>query len=102
MTICDNGDESINSARSPFPTFDISCAGASPGGPGYCFGSDDGRIQFMSMDGCRTIGPFPIAPSKEAVNGITFAGNLMAVSTRSDVTFLKEPEPRRKYFRGPC
>jgi hypothetical protein len=44
------------------------------------------------LDGAATIGPYPVAPSEEAVNGIAFADGLMAVSTRSDVSFLKVPE----------
>jgi hypothetical protein len=46
-----------------------------------------------------------MAPSEEAVNGIAFAAGLMGVSTRSDITFLKVPEPggghtRRSIFHG--
>ena len=92
--ISDNGDESMNIRTISLPDFEVSWAGVSPGRPGYWFGSDDGRIQFMSLDGAELIGPYAIAPSEEAVNGIAFAGGLMAVSTRSDVTFLKVPGPR--------
>src|SRR5262245_26397424 len=87
--------EIMNIRTISLPNFEVSWAGGSPGRPGYWFGSDDGRVQFISLDGTATIGPYAIAPSEEAVNGIAFAGGLMAVSTRSDVTFLKVPEPGR-------
>jgi hypothetical protein len=93
--ISNNDHESLNIREILLPGFDISWAGCSPGRPGYWFGSDDGRVQFMSLDGAELTGPYPIAPSEEAVNGIAFAGGFMAVSTREDVTFLKAPEPRR-------
>ena len=101
----DNGDENLNIRSTSLPDFEVSCAAASPGKPGYWFGSEDGRIQFMSLDGAELIGPYAIAPSEEAVNGLAFAGGFMAVSTRSDVSFLEIPEPGlghipRTVFRG--
>ena len=96
--ISDNGDESMNIRTISLPNFEISWAGVSPGRPGYWFGSDDGRVQLMSLDGAELIGPYAIAPSEEAVNGIAFVDGLMAVSTRNDVTFLKVPEPRNGHI----
>src|SRR5438128_1495905 len=93
--ISDITDESMNIRAISLPNFEVSWAGGSPGRPGYWFGSDEGQVQFTNLDGATTIGPYAIAPSEEAVNGIAFAGGLMAVSTRSDVTFLKVPEPGR-------
>ncbi len=103
--IPEKGQDSVEPCAISFETLEISCALASPWRPGFCFGSDDGRILFTSLDVAGTIGPFAIAPSKEAVNGIAFAGNLMAVSTRSDVTFLTTPgaddvHPARTVFDG--
>ncbi len=96
--ISDNGDESMNIGTISLPDFEVSWAGGSAGRSGYWFGSDDGRVQFMSLDGAVLIGPYAIAPSEEAVNGIAFAGDLMAVSTRSDITFLRTPEPRDRHI----
>jgi len=93
-----NGDESIRIGTLSLPNFEVSCTEGSPSRPGYWFGSDDGRIQFISLDGMPMMGPYEIAPSEEAVNGIAFAYGLMAVSTRSDVTFLKEPEPGESHI----
>jgi len=96
--ISDNGDESMNIRTISLPNFEISWAGVSPGRPGYWFGSDDGRVQLMGLDGAELIGPYAIARSEEAVNGIAFVDGLMAVSTRNDVTFLKVPEPRNGHI----
>ena len=66
------------------------------------FGSDDGRVQFMSLDGAELIGPYAIARRRKLSNGIAFAGGLMAVSTRNDVTFLNVPGPLAEgTFREP-
>ena len=69
------------------PGFDVSCAVSSPWNLGYCLGSDDGRVQLASVDGTPSIDPVTVAPSGEAINGITFSGNMMAVSTRNEVAF---------------
>jgi hypothetical protein len=71
--------------------FGISWAGGNPWGPGYCFGSVDGRVQFTAFDGSETGTPYTIAPSEDAINGIAFAGSLMAASTRSEIVFLNVP-----------
>jgi hypothetical protein len=96
--ISDNGDQSMDIRTISPPNFEVSCTRDSPTRPGYWFGSDDGRIQFISADGVTIIGPYAIAPSGEAVNGIAFARGLMAVSTRSDVTLLKVPEPGESHI----
>jgi hypothetical protein len=88
-----NGNKSMNIRRITLLNFEVSYAGVSADGRGYWLGSDDGRIQFMSLDETERIGPYASAPSGEAVNGIAVVGGLMAVSTRSDVTFLRLPEP---------
>jgi hypothetical protein len=100
-----NGDENISARQISFPNFEISCAVGDPARTGYWFGSDDGRIQFMSLDEAQRRGPLAIAPSEEAVSGIAIGGDLMAVSTRSDVTFLRTPQlhqghPARTVFIG--
>ena len=55
--ISDNGDESMNIRTISLPNFEVSWAGVSPGRPGYWFGSDDGRVQFISLDGDRVDRP---------------------------------------------
>ncbi len=71
-----------------FPGFDISWAGESrPWRDGFCFGSEDGRIKFSEFDSPEGPDPIVVAESGEAINGVAFAGDLMAVSTRSEVVF---------------
>ncbi len=52
-----NGDQSLNIRTISLPSFEVSWAGGSPGRPGYWFGSDDGRVQFSSLDGIRVDRP---------------------------------------------
>ena len=47
--ISDSGAESMNIRTICLPNFEVSWAGGSSGKPGYWFGSDDGRVQFMSI-----------------------------------------------------
>jgi hypothetical protein len=70
---------------------DATWAGGLPWGPGCCIGLEDGRILLVGMDGSE-FGPYEVSPSGEAINGVAFAGDVMAVSTRSDVAFLKVSE----------
>jgi hypothetical protein len=95
VTISGNSAESIRILKRTIPLppdFEASWAGGCPWGPGYyCFGSDDGRVRFIGLNGVTEISTYAVSPSEEAVNGIAFAGDLMAVSTRSDVTFLNVP-----------
>jgi hypothetical protein len=88
----DHGNGSrISIGKIDLPNFEVSWAGGNPWAPGYCFGSDDGRIQFTGLDTPEGAGPYAVAPSEDAINGIAFAGSLMAASTRSDVVFLNVP-----------
>ena len=73
------------------PDFEVSWAGGCPWRPGYCYGSEDGRVLLQSVDGSWRAGPYDVSPSGEAVNGVAFSDGLMAVSTRSDITFLNVP-----------
>jgi hypothetical protein len=81
----------------PVPDFDVSWAGVSPWGPSYCFGSEDGRFCLTSPQRPEVIlpwgGPYDISPSREPISGIAFATDLMAASTRRDVTFRDVPQP---------
>jgi hypothetical protein len=87
------------------PDFDIAWAGDGPWASGYWFGSDDGRIRFLGIGGSMDVGPYAVAPSGDAINGIAFAGDVMATSTRSEVVFLHVPRPgdgrvERAIFHG--
>ena len=71
-----------------FPDFEICWAGEELWYGGLLLGSDDGRLRRISDD-LQVIGPtFSAAPSGEAINGVAFAGSMIAVSTRADVTYI--------------
>lgn len=73
-----------------FPNFDISWAGESGLGPkGFCFGSTDGRILFTDQD-FRPIPPvYDAVQSGEAINGVAFAGDMMAITTRAELRLAR-------------
>jgi hypothetical protein len=79
-----------------FPGFAISWAG--PGGreEDFCFGSEDGRLQFTTVDGVAIGGFVSGEENPEAVNGVAFIGPVIAVSTRNEVTFWTLPRPGSK------
>jgi hypothetical protein len=66
--------------------FDVSWAGPDPFGPGYAFGSEDGRIVFTDRAGQPVRGPFNGSRSGEAINGIAGSGTSLAVSSRKEIT----------------
>jgi hypothetical protein len=86
-------EETFTIFRVPSPGFDITWAGRNPWAQGLCFGSADGRIRFRGFEGVPDAGPFDVAPSREAVNGVAFARDLMAISTRDEVVFFNVPLP---------
>src|SRR5260370_1321422 len=67
-------------------------------------GAADRRIPITGLDSPGSVGPYAVAPSKDAINGIAFAGDLMAASTRSEVVFLNVPRggkvERYVYYGG--
>jgi hypothetical protein len=69
-----------------FDDFAVSWAGPHPRQPGFCFGSEDGRLLFTNERFEVQIGPSRASQSGEAINGVAFSGKWMAVSTRADVT----------------
>jgi hypothetical protein len=68
------------------PQFEVSWAGEIPGTPGFCFGSDDGRLWFTGISGPITgAQPIPVASSGAAVTGVAFWDNFIAVSTPNEI-----------------
>ncbi len=71
-----------------FDDFDVTWAGPNPFRPGFCFGSDDGRLRFTDEEG-NIVGPtFPQVASHEAINGVVLHDACLAVSTRAEVTLF--------------
>lgn len=80
---------SITTVIRRFPDFEVSWAGASPRKDEFCFASEDGRLLMMQFDGSNplVLGE-PIITSGESINGLATTKDLMAVSTRSEVTII--------------
>ena len=88
-----NGDPLRLIVPFQFPGFAISWAG--PGGrdEDFCFGSEDGKLHFTTVDGVPIGGFVSGEDNPEAVNGVAFIGPVIAVSTRNEVTFWTLPRP---------
>lgn len=71
------------------PGFEVSWAGEDPFGQRYCFGSEDGRLMFLDPKTLERSGPFVVAPSREAVNGVALTRSSIVVSTREDVVCVR-------------
>ncbi len=70
--------------------FATSWAGVHPfGGPGYCFGSEGGKILLTDGFGNRLSEVMTACRSGDVINGVAPLGDLLAVSTPSDVTVCK-------------
>jgi hypothetical protein len=61
-------------------------AGADPFGPGFCFGTEDGKLVFADEDGVPMYDMLKASHSGEAINGVAGIGQWIAVSTRHEVT----------------
>lgn len=66
--------------------FDATWAGQNPLSPGFCFGSEDGRLLFTDEQGIKMSEPWKGSHSGEAINGVARMGGWIAVTTRADVT----------------
>jgi hypothetical protein len=75
-----------------FHDFEVCWAGASPFGPGFCFGSEDGQLLFTDEDGKALGYPVKGSLSGEAVNGVAGWGKWLTVTSRQDVSFWTGPE----------
>lgn len=70
-----------------FEDFKVCWAGPCPLQPGFCFGSEDGRLLFTDESGTpHHLGPVPGSISGEAINGVARSGEWLAVATRQEVT----------------
>lgn len=72
----------------------VTWAGEYPGiGYGFCFGTEAGGLWLTGLDRYIQKAPILVVPSGEAVNGVAFTRNLMAVSTRAEVVINKFAAP---------
>lgn len=104
VSVANGKYQNIQTRPLSFPGSEISWAGQSPSGVGLCFGSDDGRLMFLEP-GQEPQVSSSIVESGEAINGVAFIKNHIAVSTRSEVVFFDmplpgEPKLERDIFEG--
>jgi hypothetical protein len=84
-----------------FRDFDVSWAGPGRKTGEFCFGSEDGRILLTNEQLALTgILKEPPVPSGEAINGIAFLNDLIALSTRCEVVFVSQQPVNGKGFRS--
>jgi hypothetical protein len=72
----------------PTPGFAVSWAGENPLGEGFCFGSETGHLMLTDTLGKPVASLGEATESNEAVNGVAFSQNWIAVTTRSDINFI--------------
>ena len=74
---------------------DITWAGGSPGGHGFCFGTESGEVFVTDYSGRRYSQSFvPPSYATGAVNGVAFAGRRMLVSTPEGCAIWRIPKTR--------
>jgi hypothetical protein len=95
----DRDDTQVNVRR--FHDFEVSWAGPGRRAGEFCFGSEDGRI--LTTDEQLTPVPRPegsVVPSGEAINGVAFLNDSIAVSTRCEVALVSQQPVDGKVFRS--
>ena len=76
------------------PDFDVTWAGPNPFGEGFCLGSEAGTLLFTDTQ-CR---PLPTkllgqaSQSGEAISGVAFSQNWLAVTTRKDINLIRHQQ----------
>lgn len=86
-----DGSASFQHVEIKIPSFEVSWAGRSPVGTGFCYGSEDGKIAFSDENGVGFTYPESISESGEAVNGVAAFENWFVVSTRAEMTAWSLP-----------
>lgn len=76
----------LKATRIPFPGTAITWAGEFPWFNALCFGTETGTLWITSRTGAIGLPLQQVAESGEAINGVAFTRNAMAVSTRADIT----------------
>jgi len=70
----------------------VTWAGEFPWTHDLCFGTEDGSIRVRSVNGDE-ISYDPIVESGEAINGVAFSRDMVAVSTRGELVIVRHPFP---------
>ena len=80
------GSQRLMFVRFRPPNLDVCWAGANPIAPGFCFGSEDGKLVYADEQGHFITKEARVSPSGEAINGVAGWGNWIAASTRNEVS----------------
>jgi hypothetical protein len=96
-----NGADQAQIPIRKFRDFDVSWAGQGRRSGEFCFGSEDGRILITD----EHLKPVEIlkessVPSGDAVNGLAFMNDLIAISTRCEVCFISPETVNGRGFRA--
>lgn len=75
------------------PDFPITWAGRGRHDDEFCFGAEDGRLRFTTINGDLIDDTLVDNDHSEVVNGVAFHRNFVAVSSRAEVVFWKMPQP---------
>ncbi|MGH7194552.1 MAG: hypothetical protein ACREJM_13625, partial [Candidatus Saccharimonadales bacterium] len=87
----------------PCPDFPVTWAGGGRHDGEFCFGAEDGRLRFTTINGDLIVETPLDMEHSEAVNGVAFSADLAAVSSRSEVVFWKVPQPPDHHWvPAPC
>src|SRR5713101_569422 len=81
----------------PLPDFRLTWAGANPFGEGFCFGSESGELGLTDTRGRRRFRLPSASASNEAISGVAYSQNWLAVTTRKDINFI---EPMKRDTRN--
>ena len=71
------------------PGIEVSWAGPGLIDGGFCFGTEDGKLIFTTLDGVQVTELDPVFQHSEAVNGVAYLRNAIAVSTRAEVAICE-------------
>jgi hypothetical protein len=84
-----------------FRNFEVFWAGPGRSKGEFCFGSEDGRILLTDaqLSSHRGLKESPV-PSGEAIGGVAFLDNLIALCTRCEVAFVTQMPEAGKGFRS--
>src|SRR5205807_6685392 len=70
------------------PDFGITWAGVNPFGEGFCFGSERGHLVLTDTKGKPLSVLGRASASGEAISGVAFSQNWLAVTTRKDINLI--------------
>ncbi|MFI5455342.1 MAG: hypothetical protein ACHRXM_07800 [Isosphaerales bacterium] len=92
FAVFDMADWHLQVKSPDFPGRQVTWAGEFPWTHDLCFGTEDGSIGVRDVNGVE-ISCGPIIESGEAINGVAFSRNMVAISTRGELLINRHPFP---------